>query len=178
MFRVRHYDQFIHPDQFKGKGALGLVIRTLNWFRWKLETYIQKLVVIALAREAAVPKPRIRELLRSFAIDVKAEAVEKEATSPLYPGTHRVQEEMPRATRYAQPERNKALAENVADETAKAPLRPQSLEQLVGMYAVRGRHQRYIGNRQRVVDVDTFEPLTDLFNPKIEHVETDEETSR
>lgn len=165
MFRIRHYSEFIHPDQFKGKGALGLRIRLLNWFRWKLETYVHKLVVLALAREARLPKPRVKELLRSFSIDVKAEAVEKEATSPLYPGSARVFEEMPRARRYAEPERRETLAENVAEKSAQAPLRPQSLENLVGMYAAKGRHQRYTGNRRAVVDVDTFEPLISHAEP-------------
>lgn len=159
MFRLRSYDQFIHPDHFKNKGALGLYIRALNWVRWKLETYIQKQVVIAMAREAQLPKPRVRELLHAFSVDVKAEAVEKEATSPLHPGLRRAHEEMPRASRYAEPAREPSLMESVAENVHQAPLRPQSLENLVGMYAVQGRHQRYTGNRRRVVDVDQFEPL-------------------
>lgn len=160
MFRVRHYDQTIHPDHFQ-KGVLGRWIRVLNWCRWKLEVYIQRLTIKYLSREGALPKERVKSLMRTFDVDVRAEQVERLQTSPSLGGV-----EIPliaRADAY-----RKGAGRSVLDQAKVEadkdilPIRPQSIDALAARYAHESRSKRYArGKRFSVGDEDgDFEPVS------------------
>jgi hypothetical protein len=135
MFRVRHYDKYIHPDHFQ-RGVLGKVIRVLNWTRWKLETVTQRLVLEYLNREEKLDKESSSKLIQKFELDVQAEKVEKKRTSPLAPFFQaptplRRQEEFVEPTKVAS----------------------ASIEDMVLRYGNRTRARRYgLGHRRLVYD--------------------------
>jgi hypothetical protein len=156
MFRIRYYDQVMHPDHFKG--FLGGVIRALNFIRWRLETLIQLLVLRYLSNEGALPKAKRVELRRMFDLDVSAEKLEKEQTSPLVPKVER--NEAPRAERY------QAGAQTTAFDVAHAvendlPARPKKMDNMIAAYGG-GRERSYSRGRRFTADPEgDFEPMED-----------------
>lgn len=134
MFRVRYYDQLIHPDQFEGR--LGFVIRALNWLRWKIEVLVQSLVVRYLIRVNSAP----RSVLDDFRVDVEVEKLQRDLTSP-----KRV-----RPLRVEPSERVVQKLDKPADKLGKIlgsrseqPVRPVPLNEMIGKYALSGRGGRY-----------------------------------
>lgn len=83
MYEIRSYDQVLHPDLFKGGGVLGLVIRALNFVRWKLEVLIQYLVIRYGLRKESADGHRTKAVCESFWYDVRQESAEFVAKSPL-----------------------------------------------------------------------------------------------
>lgn len=155
MYNIRYYDEKIHPDHFKG-GLRGLVIRALNWVRWTLETVVQKLVLKELAKRGGLPRMKVKTLLDTFKLDVRAESLEKDQKSPLL----EVEEPPPpRAERYRQARPSKIL-EMMRDDQG-LPERPKPLDNLVGQYAFNSRAKHYArGRRFLTSDPDgDFEPL-------------------
>ena len=149
MFRIRYYDKMLHPDHFK-RGLLGRCIISLNWVRWKLETFIQRLVLKFLARHDGVSKTEESRFREIFLLDVEAEALQKKQTSPLLP-LRRDEETQPRASRY-EGGRFKHLAENTiaTEENEQLPNRPIPIDDLIARHGVAPpRARRYAKGRVR-----------------------------
>ena len=153
MYRVRFYQDLFHPDHFR-KGARGLRIRALNWIRWKLETYVQKQVTRYFAEQGDLSAHAASELMRSFSLDVRAEELEKDRTSPLH-----VRPEMPESARSERYVSSGIVA--AVDDEAPVKIRPESLSNLIGQYAFPLRARKYAhGNKYRTTAPDdNFEPL-------------------
>ena len=155
MYHVRYYDQAIHPDHFKGKGVLGHIIIALNWLRWRLEVRVQRLTLSWLAKGNSLPDDRLKALKEMFSLDDKAEVLQKKINSPL-----RQREEGPAPYRS---DRHLASFSSQIEESVKLekPLRPVSMDNLIGQYAFDGRSKRYArGLRYSAVDPNgDFEPL-------------------
>lgn len=161
MFRVRYYDQAIHPDQFHG--WLGFWIRALNFIRWRLETFVQRLVLRYMSNQASIPKEKRFEFRRVFDLDIAAERLQKEQTSPK---TQRI--ELPqvpnaqRSDRYANGRQKTAVEEAVADAN-DAPLRPKRMDNMIASYAAPDRSKRYGKSRSFTADPEgDFEPLDEV----------------
>lgn len=165
MFKLRFYDQTFHPDQFKGAGFRGWVIRVLNWVRWQLETVVQRTVLRHLSRVGHLSPMRAREMDRAFDLDVAAERLEKERTSPLYPSTQSPEaREAPtaRSERYAAGAQRSAL-DAVTEPPTDAQGRGRRLDNLVGQYGADMRAKRYAHGRRYLVgdpdgDFETVDP--------------------
>ena len=157
MYRIRHYDTVIHPDQFKRSGWLGVLIVSLNFLRWKLEVFIQWLVVHWTLKSGEVPKSQAKELLRTFGLDVRAEALQKDQTSPLHQPVDMTPPPV-RADRYIAGTPKSALDVTVANAKG-LPERPKSLENLIGQYGFPIRAKKYAGGKRFTVSEDSFEPL-------------------
>lgn len=161
MYRVRYYDRMIHPDHFRG--LRGWYVRALNWVRWKLETYVQKQVLKYLAATGELPAERRGELLRAFRLDVKAEKLQKEQTSPLHEPVEQEIAETPRtrAERYAEGAVRTKLDALDPEEDGR-PQRPQRLDDLIGRYAFSNRAKKYARGRAYLADPEgNFEPVED-----------------
>jgi len=149
----------IHPDHFKG--WLGWWIRLFNALRWKLETFVQRLVLRYMANQANLPREKRLEFRRVFELDVAAERLVKEQTSP------NVQKiELPpqpgvtRADRYVDGAQRSALETAHAEENDQ-PIRPRRLNNMISAYGAPGREKKY-GRRYFTADPEgDFEPLGD-----------------
>jgi hypothetical protein len=156
---VRYYDKIIHPDHFQG--FLGFWIRVLNSVRWRMEVLVQRLVLRYLAKEGALPKERRADMKRVFDLDVQAERLEKERTSPK---TQKVEEPafppITRSERYADGRQTSAIDVAVAVEN-DFPVRPKRLNNLIASYGAPGREKHYAKGRMYTSgDPDgDFEPL-------------------
>jgi len=164
MYRIRYYDQVIHPDHFRGS-ALGWLIRALNSVRWWLETRVQLLVMRYLAKSGDLPRERLFEFRKVFDLDVEAERLEMKRTSPLVQGL----EEPPappttRSARYRRGSQVSALAEAHAVENGQEqPVRPRRLDNMIASYGAPGRERQYVHGRRYMADPEgDFEPLEDL----------------
>ena len=146
MFRVRFYDQTFHPDRFN-VGFWGLVIRSLNWLRWRLEVYVQKLVLGYISKTGAVPSDRAHQLRKMFDLDDRAERLEKERTSPkIQPVEVPIVDAPLRADKYAGGAQSSLIDQVVEAETG-VPQRPTKLDNLIGMYAPALRAKSYARGR-------------------------------
>jgi hypothetical protein len=153
MYRVRHYGQLIHPDNFN-VGALGFAIRSLNWVRWKLETFNQRLVLRYMVQDQVIDETRKKSIYKKFGIDVKAEKVEKELTSPTLQAETEPVEMHLRAERYRQGGHAHA-ADKAVEEVAEAPpVRPFSLDELASRMTATGRAKRYIRDRTHPIVIE------------------------
>jgi len=156
VYRVRYYDQSYHPDEFR-KGFRGWYIRALNWVRWKLETYIQLQALRYLSKEAALPKKEVGVLTKHFKLDVRAESVEKDQTSPDVVGPI---EPSIRADVY-QEGRQRSVLSAAHDDNGKT--RPEPIDGLAARYgATTIRQRRYARGRGRhfVGDDRSFEEVS------------------
>jgi len=152
MFNIRHYDQVIHPHSFS-RGWRGRLIRALNWVRWRIEVLVQRLVVTYLAHEGGVPKAQVGVMTRLFGLDVRAERLECERTSPLLPPP----EVAPRGDRYVMSGCPNQALEQASEKSA--PLRPVSATEMIGKY-INSRAARYAHSRRfKIVNEDAFEPV-------------------
>lgn len=162
MYRVRYYDQLIHPDSFKASGWRGALIVALNWVRWQIETFIQKQVLLFYIEKGELPKERKGSLLDTFRVDVQAERLQKEATSPLRePMPDLAQPSRGREGRYEEGTKSTALDAWAKEEGL--PDRPKSLTNLIGMYAPNIRAKKYARGRRFLVmnPEGDFESLED-----------------
>ena len=73
MHRVRYYSRLIEPSYFKGKGVRGWWIRTLNRFRFWVESKVCYHVAKVLAKEDGYQKPEVDRIMRSFKQDLREE---------------------------------------------------------------------------------------------------------
>lgn len=159
MFRIRYYSDVIHPDHFAGKGLLGAAIRALNWIRWKTETFVQRLVLRALSRDGALPKSRVEVLRKVFDMDVAAEKLEKERTSPLLEKAERPPSPPPtRSERYADG-RQKSAVDVAVNVDKDLPVRPKRIDDMIKRYGAPGREKSYGRGRSFNLTGDSFEPL-------------------
>jgi hypothetical protein len=150
MFRIRHYDRFIHPDAFRDGTWRGRMIRVLNWIRWKLETFNQGLVLKHLIYQNALDKEREGELLRKFRIDAKEERIRKEMTSPLAPVVSA--EEMSTVM--------DATALGTLFRQTEVGVRPAPIDALANRYGRNDRSKRYARGKLYMVSADdAFEPV-------------------
>lgn len=157
MFRVRYYDDVIHPDHFRG--WLGFWIRVLNTIRWRLETLVQRLVLRYMAKTTNLPKERHAELSKVFDLDVAAERLEKQRTSPLFerlepPSTTPIT----RSERYVDG-RQKSALDVAATVDKDLPVRPRRIDNMIAIYGGPGRDRHYGRGRQFQLGEDAFEPL-------------------
>lgn len=83
VYEVRSYDQKLHPDLFRGGRVLGVVIRVLNFLRWKLEVFVQYLTLQYMMDEQKFSPTARKEVLKNFKLDVIKEKVEFLESSPL-----------------------------------------------------------------------------------------------
>ncbi len=161
MYRLRYYDQVIHPDHFTGFS--GWWIRVLNLVRWRLETVVQRLAMGYFAKHGGVPKTRQREMKKVFDLDVAAERLEKEQTSPLVQKIEQpASPPITRSERYADGSQRSAIDVAVAVEE-DLPLRPKKIDNLIASYGGPGRERHYArGRRYTTGDPEgDFEPLED-----------------
>lgn len=159
LYLIRYYADEIHPDQFKGGGFRGLLIRGLNFLRWKLEAVVQRLVLRWLADHHAVPKTRVSELMRSFELDVAAENLQHELTSPL-----RIVDPLPTADRSERYERGgpKSVMDQALAEDLTLPSRPLPVDNLIASHMT-SRASRYAKGHRRTMQADEtdFEEVID-----------------
>ena len=153
MYRIRHYDLFIHPSKFVGAGWRGVAVRALNWVRWKLEVLVQRLVLGVLASRGGFSPEEKQGVLRAFHADVRLEEIEKERTEVAVPV-----EVTERADRYLSTFRSELEKEAGA---VTAPQRPIPLDDLASRYAQGSRARRYARGRKHTVtnDESDCEPL-------------------
>lgn len=158
MFRIRYYDQFIHPDTFAGKGWRGLVIRMLNWVRWKLETAVQRRVLNLYMREIG-DLQKGKALRRILDLDVQAERLEKERTSP---------KQLP-IEDYEMPTEVLERGSKYLDGAVKTKFesgedRPKPIDDLAERYGGTRRQVRYSrGRKFTLLDPDgDFEPISNV----------------
>jgi len=156
MYRVRHYDLLIHPAKFKGAGWKGVMVRALNWIRWKLEILVQRLVVDILASRGGFSREEKRGVLEAFRADVELERIEKARTEVV---TSPETETSDRADRYLA-----SFREELEREVGRAlPTRPVPLDDLASRYAQAPRARRYARGRKYTVNDETdFEPMPKL----------------
>lgn len=157
MYHVRYYAQEIHPDEFRGR--LGFWIRVFNFIRWRLEVFVQRLVLRYMANQANLPKEKRFEFRRVFELDDAAEKLLKEQTSPLVQKIELpAQPTVTRSDRYADGRQASALETSHAEEN-DAPLRPKRMNNMIAAYASPDRSKKY-GRRYFTADPDgDFEPL-------------------
>lgn len=163
MYRVRFYDHAFHPDEFKQGGLLGVTIVVLNWLRWRLETFTQRLVLRFLTKRGGLPRERESALRRIFDLDVRAERLAKEQTSPL---NQPVAEDVDllratsRAERYAVGGFARGIEQAHVAEGG-LPVRPTGLHDLASRYGSPPRQRRYArGHLYNVGSPDgDFEPV-------------------
>lgn len=154
MFRIRHYDRFIHPDMFRDGTWRGRMIRLLNWLRWKLETFNQKLVLRHLLARNAVDREREGEVLRKFRTDVKDERVRKDLTSPLAPVVSAEEMSMAMGPTAVGTLLHQAMA------NGQGLLRPEPIDALANRYGRNDRSRRYARGKLHMVSTDdAFEPV-------------------
>jgi hypothetical protein len=133
MFHIRYYSDTYHPHKFS-KGVLGLLIRTLNWIRWRTEVLVQRLVLSYLAREKFGPELRkqaTKGLVKQFWVDDKYEVLKSEVPpthTSLFPDEH--------------------TEENLEAVSVNQVTRGADIENLIRRMADRKRSKRY-GNRSR-----------------------------
>ncbi len=158
MFRVRHYGDLYHPDLFRGGGALGTLIRALNWMRWKLEVFVQYLVLRFLMHGGSLPFSSKKKILQTFRADVAAEEAEMLQTSPDIANPEPLA--MPRGEKYREGNLRSTLDSFKADAEGKElPTRPVRMDDMIARN-LSARASRYSkGHRHVVVDEDSFEPL-------------------
>lgn len=158
MYRVRYYAEQIHPDYFRGGGALGWAIRALNYARWKLETVVQLLVLKFLAKRGGLPVEKTRGILQTFRLDVRAEQIEKEQTSPL---REQMEVVIPRSQKYEEGRSIKTALEDASVEEQGLPARPMPLDNLASMYGGDARAARYGKGKRHTLAAteDNFEPV-------------------
>jgi hypothetical protein len=159
MYRLRYYDEAYHPDHFK-RGMRGWFIVVLNWIRWKLETYVQKQALKFFTENGGLPRDRVKELLRTFHLDVQAEKLEKEQLSPLYAvAAEAAETPRSRAARYTEG-RKATMLNDLTPPGEDQPVRPKPLDNLIGQYAFGGRATNYVHGRRFLADPEgDFEPL-------------------
>jgi hypothetical protein len=141
----------IHPDRFKGS-ALGLLIRGVNFMRWKLETAVQRLVLRWMLKHHAVDAARAEQLKRGFELDVAAERLEMTQTSPL-----RLEEQRmagARAERYAGGAGPVAVMEQAMRDEMQLPARPVSPQNLIAAFGGAQRTARYVKGQRRTLQAD------------------------
>ena len=147
MYDIRSYEDRLHPDLFRRGGVLGISIFILNFFRWKLEVFVQYLVLRYMLREQKFSLKKMEEVLATFSLDVQKENLECRETSPLrvFPLLQTPKVDKPKET-----------GPTVTEvSTPSVGVRGQSLDSLFQKYAPRrGRNARY------QVGEDQFEPLT------------------
>lgn len=83
MYEIRSYNESYHPDLFRGGGVLGLVIRVLNFLRWKLEVLVQYFALRYTMRRQNFSPKSTQKVLEAFRLDVIKEKVEFYERSPL-----------------------------------------------------------------------------------------------
>jgi len=164
MYHIRNYDALVHPGQFSA-GVLGNSIKFLNYLRWKLEVFIQYLVIKYLAKNALLPKDQVSSVTERFRLDVKAEALEKEATSPSFVGITSLSSE--RLNRYQEGSNISNVIEAAIHDKDILPsgYRPEPADQMIARY-MDPRTSRYARGRRRtlVADSDNFEPVVEVDN--------------
>jgi hypothetical protein len=131
VYRVRHYDQLMHPDEFKA-GWRGLVIRSLNWVRWKLEVFIQLLVIKYIADASGMAKERTGVVTQMFKLDVQAEQLEKERTSPNFPEMIEIQ--TPRSDKYVVGGSVRSSVREAEQPRDGLPTRPMPANEMIARY--------------------------------------------
>ena len=162
MFRIRYYDQVIHPDHFKG--WLGFWVRLVNAIRWKLEVLVQRMVMRYLVSEGGLPQGRRVDMRRMFALDVAAEKLERDRTSPRIAQVEPPPRPAPapRAARYQAGTQQSALETAHAIENEQ-PVRPRRLDNMIASYGAPGREKNYGYGRRYMADPEgDFEPLEDV----------------
>lgn len=152
----------MHPDTFRDGRWRGACIVALNWVRWKLETFIQLLVLRFFSDVAKMPEEKSRIIERMFRADVVAEEAEMLKTSPLMPTREETFPE-PRARRYEAG--RKGVLDTFMEEAAgtELPNRPVPLSELAARLGGDPRARRYSkGHRWTVAAVgEDFEPTTE-----------------
>lgn len=151
LYYIRYYAEMIHPDRFKGS-MLGLLIRGINFTRWKLETAVQRLVLRWMLKHHAVDAARAEELKRGFELDVAAENLEMAQTSPL-----RLEEQRmaaARAERYAQGGGPGAVLDQAMHEEMQLPARPMPPQNLIAAFGGAQRTSRYVKGHRRTLQAD------------------------
>lgn len=158
LYYVRYYADMIHPDRFKGS-ARGLLIRGLNFMRWKLETAVQRLVLRWMLDHHAVDAQRGTELKRSFELDVAAENLEMAQTSPLR--AEEVRMTAARAERYAMGGGLVSTMDAALKENMELPKRPMPPQNLIAAFGGEPRTSRYAKGHRRTLQADEshFEPV-------------------
>jgi hypothetical protein len=163
MYRVRYYGELIHPDNFN-KGILGTAIRGLNWVRWKLETFNQRLVLKYMMGEQPIDESKKDSIVKRFILDVEAEKLQKELTSPaLVPEVTPEQIHL-RAERYQTRGHAKAADQAVQVEQEAMgtvlPVRPVPIDNLLARLTAQGRAKRYTRSRTNPLSMEAdFEPV-------------------
>ena len=151
LYYVRYYAEMIHPDRFKGS-ALGLLIRGVNFMRWKLETAVQRLVLRWMLKHHAVDAERAEQLKRGFELDVAAENLEMTQTSPL-----RLEEQRmaaARAERYSVGAGPVAVMEQAMRDEMQLPARPVPPQNLIAAFGGAPRTARYAKGQRRTMQAD------------------------
>lgn len=158
MYRIRYYDRMFHPDVISKKGFLGRSIHVLNFLRWKLETFVQYLVLKYMTKEETSLNPdERRSALDMFRLSVEQEKLHKKATSPLIalPSDKVAKAFTVDGVRCdAIKEQNERLLGD------RVPHRPKPIDELAARYANNTRSKRYARGSVLYVNED-FEPVED-----------------
>ena len=153
MYHIRYYQQTFHPDQFRDKSWLGWWIRLCNKTRWRLEVYVQRLVLRRLSQLGELPRDERREVRRRFDLDTRAEQLEAEQTSPLSPP---LPDDRMRAEQYQAGSFRSLFGEAKAEaEGEQLPVRPLPIDDMAARFGhspVRSR--RYAKGRKRFMVLD------------------------
>ena len=150
MYHVRYYDKQIHPDTLKG--ALGFFIFVLNWIRWKLEVFVQRLMLGYLVKVGGIPRDKEVQLRRMFSMDVQSEKVDMIRTSPK---TVTTQEDFPIIERsgYSGGRFGNALASSDDESDGEQPVinRPGSIQDMIARYSAPKRVRGYASRHEYFV---------------------------
>lgn len=154
MYRIRYYDLVIHPDQLRS-GWLGRMIIGMNFLRWKIEVFVQYLVLKFLLKRSDASKPEMEQIVESFKLDVQAEKLDCKQTSPL----------LPKVKTVSSVDSSYFIGGSVGGSLERAcedsglPKRPLPLNQMAARYlgARAGRYSK--GRHSTLIDEDHFEPV-------------------
>ena len=140
MWHIRYYDKTFFPARFRG--LLGVVIRVLNWIRWRLEVVVQRLVLEYLLREGGAPSAKAVSAREAFAVDVAAERLEE------------MRSHLPQVDTPLPPREDPIREYESGDEL---PVRPTAITNLVNAYSS-GRAAAYVKGKRKTL-VEDFEEV-------------------
>ena len=149
LLHIRNYAEVLHPAQFKDGTVLGWKIRLLNYIRYRLEVWVQELVLVAQCREAKLSLGERIGTFRRFKEENQAEVdwmYRDESRTP----TPALMDEAPSPDADSQPRL-------VLDTTPRSTKRPMSLDNLIQTYGGGAKPPRY--KKSGHSNVTDFEPV-------------------
>jgi hypothetical protein len=149
LLHIRNYAEVLHPAQFEDGTVLGWKIRLLNRIRYRLEVWVQELVLVSQCREAKMSLSERIELFRRFKEENKAEVSWMAGDASRVPAAPALMEE-------PFPQGQNDQPRLVLDPTPRSTKRPTSIHNLIQNYGGGPKAPRH---RHGTSHATAFEPV-------------------